>query len=372
MNILEICPYSLDSIGGVQVQVLGLAKALTKLGHRVVVVGPGGQNYKAARTSQDESGYLVVRTGPATEVEANGSIAPIAVGVGSTLSTLSTMRQNRFDVVHLHEPLVPGPCLTALLASKAPVVGTFHLSGPSASYKYLAPVVRKMATRLSVRCAVSPMAENTAHSSLGGDYRVLYNAVDSEKYRTHKTSREDTCVRIVFVGRHEKRKGLGVLIEAYRRLISNVSIPCELVVVGTGPDTAGARAASSDLNSVVWAGQVDEEALIDIMASCDIFCAPSLSGESFGVVLVEAMASGLAVVASNIEGYSHVAAGACELFAPGDVDALESSLTRVVQDSGLRKELSTLGRERAKEFDIVKLASHYQEIFSTLATKGID
>ena len=212
------------------------------------------------------------------------------------------MRDESFDVIHLHEPLAPGPTMTALLVRTAPLVGTFHLAGGSLAYDLLPRATRFLANRLDLRVAVSPDARDTARDALGGNYDLLYNGVELAPYRNAEPSRTDGPT-VLFIGRHEPRKGLGVLLDAFRLLPESV----RLWIAGDGPETAALRARSAGDARIEWLGTITDSEKISRLKGADIFCAPSLRGESFGVVLLEAMAADTAVVASDLPGYRNVA-----------------------------------------------------------------
>ena len=203
-----VSPYSLTLPGGVQGQVLGLAHELRLRGHEVRVLGP-------CDGPPPDAG--VTPLGATLPTAANGSVAPIAPDVSAQLRTIRALRDEAFEVVHLHEPLCPGPTQTAILFKTAPLVGTFHAAGGSRAYRFRKPLVVRGARRIDVRCAVSEDAREMAHAALGGDYELVFNGVDVDvirKAEPHPT----TGPTVLFLGRHEPRKGLGVLLEAMAHL----------------------------------------------------------------------------------------------------------------------------------------------------------
>jgi phosphatidylinositol alpha-mannosyltransferase len=274
---------------------------------------------------------------------ANGSIAPLAPDASAALRTLRVLDDERFDVVHLHEPLAPGPTLTAVLTHSAPTVGTFHAAGVSASYRLFKPVLRRWIDRIDHKVVVSKDALLLAQSHLGGDYEILFNGVEVEEIRAIEPFGTDTArPTVFFCGRHEERKGLRVLVEAF---------------------------AGLDLDGELWIGSdgPDEEKFARLRRA-DVFCAPSLGGESFGVVLIEAMAAGTTVVASSIAGYQNVATDGEDalLPPPGDVRALRDALRLVLSDPAEAARLRTAGDRRAEEFDMRSLADEYLRIYHRL------
>ncbi|MFM8649398.1 MAG: glycosyltransferase family 4 protein, partial [Actinomycetota bacterium] len=280
LRIALICPYSLTIPGGVQGQVLGLARALRRLGHEVRVLGP-------CDGAPPET--YVTPLGDSLPTAVNGSIAPLAPDPSAALRTIRALRDEAFDVLHVHEPLSPGPSMTTLLMHTAPIVATFHAAGDSASYRYLNSIVRNLANSIDLRFAVSKDALQLAERYLGGEYEVLPNGVELDRYldsQDLETQGHQRERAIFFCGRHEPRKGLVVLLQAHRDLASDV----ELWIASDGPETARLMREYGDDPRIHWRGRISDSEKLDLLRRAAIFCAPSLGGESFGVVLLEAMA----------------------------------------------------------------------------------
>jgi len=354
MRIAEICPYSLTQPGGVQGQVMGLGRVLRDMGHEVRVLGP---------CDGPPPETWVTPLGLSIPTAANGSVAPIAPDPSAALRTIRALRDEGFDIVHLHEPLVPGPTLTTLIVAESPRVGTFHRSGASTAYARLRPAVRWAARRLDLRCAVSDAAASTARSALGGEYEILYNGIEVDLYAKAEPWPTEGPT-ICFVGRHEPRKGLSVLLAAMASMGPDV----RLWIAGDGPQTEELRARSAGDARISWLGRISEEEKASRLRGADVFCAPSLGGESFGVVLLEAMAAQAAVVATDLTGYRAVARPGSDalLVPPGDPCALAAALTRVLGDDDLAGELVASGEERARSFGMDRLAERYLELFAGL------
>lgn len=301
--------------------------------------------------------------GKSVPFASNGSIAPIAPDVPCAVRTIRALRDESFDVVHLHEPLVPGPCLTSALMKSAPLVGTFHAAGGSTAYRWAAPVLRWVADRLDVRCAVSDDARSLAESYFPGTYEMVFNAIEPERFEG-ATAWPSEGRTILFVGRHEQRKGLAVLLEAAALLSDDV----RLWIVGEGPETARLRAHHEADRRIEWLGRIDDVELAQRLRGSNVFCAPSLHGESFGVVLLEAMAAGVPIVASDLDGYRRVARPGREgvLVAPGDAQALAAALRDVLDHPDLAASLVAAGRERATGFSMDALAERYLELYHAL------
>ena len=351
MRIGIVCPYSLTLPGGVQGQVLSLARALRARGHDVRVLGP-------CDGPPPDSG--VTPLGDSLPTAANGSVAPIAPDPSAQLRTIRALRDERFDVVNVHEPLAPGVSNTALLFKSQPIVGTFHAAGESAAYRWLQPVVRWLARKIDVRCAVSADARDMAIEAVGGSYELLFNGVDLSHYAGPAIAKAEPRT-ILFLGRHEPRKGLAVLLEAMGELPAGV----RLVVASDGPETEELRRRVAGDTRIEWLGRISEAEKIQRLRSAEVFCAPSLGGESFGVVLLEAMAAGVPIVASDIDGYRNVATDQVDavLVEPGNPDALAVALTRVIGDDQIAEKLTIAGLQRAQQFSMEALAHRYVELY---------
>lgn len=354
MRIGLICPYSLTIPGGVQGQVLGLARSLRTIGHEVRVLGP-------CDGPPPDAG--VTPLGRSVPTAANGSVAPIAPDPSAQLRTIRALRDEDFEIVHLHEPIAPGPTMTALLFATAPMVGTFHAAGESAAYKYLGWGLKRMAKRLARRVAVSPDAEALAGAALGGDYELLFNGIEVDRFAVGDPHPTDGPT-IFFLGRHEPRKGLDVLLAA----LADLPLEVRVWVGGDGPQSAELRERHGNDPRIEWLGRISDAERAARMRGCTVYCSPSVRGESFGMVLLEAMASGCALVASDLDGHRNVATdGVDALLAPvGEPAALAKALRRVLDDSALREELVAGGRRRADELSMARLAERYTEIYRSV------
>jgi phosphatidylinositol alpha-mannosyltransferase len=250
--------------------------------------------------------------------------------------------------------------MTAVIAAATPKVGTFHAAGGSAAYRWLFPVTRWMAGRLSIRCAVSEDAREMARRALGGDYELLHNGIEIERF-SKATPWPTTGPTIFFVGRHEPRKGLTVLLEALAHLPSDVRV----WVGGDGPETESLQERWGDDERVEWLGRLDDDQVARRVRGADVFCAPSLHGESFGVVLLEAMAAQTSIVASDLPGYRNVARAGQDavLVPPGDAKALATALVDVLQHPTMAESLVASGDARAAEFSMDVLAERYVELY---------
>jgi phosphatidylinositol alpha-mannosyltransferase len=309
---------------------------------------------------------FVTALGASLPTAANGSIAPLAPDPSAVMRTYRALRDEAFDVVHVHEPLAPGPAITTVTLHTAPTVGTFHAAGRSTSYRVLAPALSRIVDRIDHKVVVSKDALALVQGYLGGDYQVLFNGVETDLIRAVEPHRARRPA-ILFLGRHEERKGLAVLLDALRR--STLDVDCW--IAGDGPDTAALQAEFGGDDRLMWLGRLTEVDKLARLRGASVFCAPSLHGESFGVVLAEAMAAETPVVASSLDGYRNVATDGVDalLVPPGDAGALASALERVLGDGRLASRLVEAGSARADQLAMSHLAQEYVDIYEDLVER---
>jgi phosphatidylinositol alpha-mannosyltransferase len=354
VRVCIVTPYDLSHDGGVNRHAVGLANGLCRLGHEARVVGPA-------------SGELPEgcdRIGPALPVPSNGSLARIGLFV-SHAAMRDYLARGGFDLVHVHEPIVPGPGRHALRHARVPVVATFH-----ANDERELPLVRALRAaasgalvRVDYGIAVSRAAKAFSRAVYRGRTAVIPNGVDLSRFAR---GGGDACerrgpLRLLFVGRFgEARKGFRLLLEAVallRRAGDEVSVD----VVGAGPEERfAARAGRLGLR---FHGRLPDAALAARYRAADVFCAPSLRGESFGMVLLEAMAAGCPVVASDLPGYAEAARGAALLVRAGDAGALAGAVRAAGHDPDLRATLVQKGRARAGALSWTWIASRVLDVY---------
>lgn len=353
------CPYSISVPGGVQGQVLGLSRELRKLGHSVSVLAPVDD---AVNDPSDEPG--VVSLGRSLGWSSNGAVAPVALGPRATVRALRTLRAQRFDVLHVHEPFAPGASYACVLSAGMAKVGTFHRSGPSIFYRVLRPGEAILARRMQVMCAVSEAARETALRGARGHYEIVGNGVDVERFALAEPQRTRGPT-IMFVGRHEERKGLEVLLSAFGDLGRSDAV---LWVAGHGRETATLEARYPGGDRIEWLGRIDDAEVARRLRGAQIACFPSTGGESFGVVLLEAMAARCVTVASDIPAYRSVAGGHASLVSPGDSGALRRALVTAIGDvtrAGGRASAAALeaAASYASGFSMAAMAARYEAIY---------
>ena len=357
-----LSPYALTRPGGVQGQVVGLAGALRRLGHEVTVVGPADPDVPIPESIGE---HAVI--GRATGVHSNGSVAPVALRPSALLRAERVVRTGGFDVVHIHEPLAPIAAYGLVVTDPVPMVATYHRAGLSSWVRPLKPLVELVGRRMEVRVAVSDAARETGERSSGGTFEVLFNGVDVERFESGVPMRDEHAPpwpTILFVGRHEQRKGLGVLLDAFAML----ERPAVLWVAGEGPETEVQHRRHPESDRIHWLGTISEEEKAARLAGADVLCAPSLHGESFGIVLLEGMAAGCSVVASDIEGYRKAAGGHATLVPPGDKAALSRALgvalADAVEGSGpSAPDARKAALEYARNWSMETLAGRYVDVY---------
>ncbi len=354
MRIGMVCPYSLSLPGGVQGQVLGLARALRAQGHVVQVLGP-------CDGPPPEPG--ITPLGNSIPTAANGSVAPIAPDVSAQLRFIRSLRDEQFDVLHLHEPLSPGPNVTAAIIKQAPLLGTFHAAGESKGYEVLGSIARWLARRLDHRVAVSNDARELAERYLGGEYTLLFNGIEVDRFADAAPTPKDVPT-VFFLGRHEERKGLQVLLAALPYLPAEMRI----WIAGDGPLTASLKATYAGDARLIWLGRISDTERAERLRGATLYCAPSIRGESFGIVLLEAMAAGAPIVAGNLPGYANVARPNIEalLVEPNSPHALADGIKAVFNDPVLAANLVEAGRKRADAFSMEKLATSYVALYNQI------
>ena len=350
-----MCPYAWDRFGGVQSHVRALSSALRTRGHEVTILAP-----HAGRKTSAETG--VVLAGRAVPVPANGSVAPLSFGPAAAAAARAALDRLAPDVVHLHEPLVPSLSLLALRAARAPAVGTFHAAAEaSLGYRAARPLLTGAAERLAVRTAVSDEARALVARYFPGEYLLTPNGVEVERFAAAEPLDLGPRPTVLFFGRIERRKGLEVLIEAIALLRD---LDARLVVAGGGPAERACRALARRLRiEVRWLGPLAEHAVPRALRAAGVLCAPNLGGESFGIVLIEAMAAGAPLVCSDLSAFRTVTGDAALRVPPGDPRALSEALRAVLTDEGLAERLAGAGRKTAARFSWKTLSAGVEGVY---------
>jgi len=351
VRIALVSPYDFTYPGGANEHIAHLAAEYRELGHGVRILAPAA---RGRRPPADPDFY---RVGTPVPIHGNGSVARITLSLTLSHRVKEILARERFDVVHLHEPLMPALPLTVLYHSEARNVGTFHAFAESnLGYFYARPLLQPLVEKLDARIAVSPAAAEFVGRYFGGEYEVIPNGIELARYGADVAplpQYRDGRPTILFVGRfNEPRKGFRYLLRAFP-LVREQFPDARLLVVGRG-DTRRYQdfLESRDVRGVEFAGYIDNDELPRYYKSCDLFCAPSTKGESFGLILLEAMASGRPVVASRIPGYTGVVEHGRDgwLVTPQDPTALALALVRLLADRELRNKIAAAGQRTARRY----------------------
>jgi phosphatidylinositol alpha-mannosyltransferase len=349
-----------------------LAEEFLGRGHDVRVLAPfdpPGRVSRALHRASAESRELadyVVPLGRTVGFGANGSVSNLApFPAGGVLAPRRAVRAEDFDVIHVHEPVAPLVGWNATLGSKTPVVGTFHAYSTRALPNYIANAVgaRRLFNRLSARIAVSEAAAWTGRRWYGGEYTIIPNGVDVEAAPSEQFPAGDE-MRILFVGRPEERKGLPILLTAFGALVEHV--PCRLTVIGADREDVLRYIADPELLRFIdLRGRVSGASLWEELHKADVLCAPSLSGESFGMVLTEAFAAGTPVIASEIAGYSDVVENGVDgiLVPPGDPQRLAEELQRIHHEPARLREMGEAARRSAQRYAWPRVADQVTAVY---------
>lgn len=365
MRIALVCPYAWEDPGGVQVHVRELGERLLARGHDVVALTPSRGRPAAS---------WVRSVGAPVNVPYNSSNAPISPWPATFWNVRSELRSFRPDVVHVHEPFTPSASMFAVLAGVAPAVATFHSGADRARlFDVAAPALRRVARRLAVCIAVSERAASFVRARIGGAYRVIPNGVDVARFeKAEPADLGPEGPKILFVGRLHERKGFPTLVSAFGILAAERD-DVRLVVAGDGEDrSAIERLSASARERVTMLGAVPNEDLPPFHAACDVFVAPSVGGESFGMIIVEAMAAGLPVIASDIPGYDEVIADGIDglLVPPRAPVSLAEAIGRVLEDRALAGRLGEAARGRARRFDWSVVTEELDEAYRDALAMG--
>lgn len=356
MRIGLVCPYSFDHPGGVQAHILDLAQHMRAGGHVAQVIGPCSE-----RTEVPD---FVTRGGRSVPIPYNGSVARLGIGPGVERRLRSFLAEGDFDVLHIHEPNSPSYSMAALRVARGPIVATYHASAAnSVLLRAVSPALKPLLEKIRGGIAVSEMARRWQVQQLGTDPVLIPNGVDTAFFERAAAPTEGGAVEAVFLGRiDEPRKGLDVLMDALAHLHPATRERLRLTVIGGGTPVNGPFPIP-----VTFVGRVDDAEKAWLLGAAQVYVAPNTGGESFGIVLVEAMAAGCAVVASRLEAFSDVTGRNSVLVPAGDPHALAGALDRVVADDALRRELAIRGQRRARQYDWDHVAAQVLRVYETVA-----
>jgi phosphatidylinositol alpha-mannosyltransferase len=372
MRIGMVCPYSFDVPGGVQSHVLQLAEVMRERGHEVSVLAPSSPHV-------DLPDY-VVSGGRAVPIPYNGSVARLRFGPATHRLVKKWLVQGEFDVLHLHEPNAPSLSMLALQAAEGPIVATFHTSTTkSLTLSVFQGILRPYHEKIVGRIAVSDLARRWQMEALGSDAVEIPNGVDVASFAD--APRLDGYPRpgrtVLFLGRYdEPRKGMAVLLGALPAVVAQYP-DVEILIVGRGDEDELREQAGPLASHLCFLGQVDDRVKASAMRSADVYCAPNTGGESFGIVLVEAMAAGTAVVASDLDAFRRVLRDgtAGRLVTVDDSEALAEGLIEVLGDSpeqvAARQRYIAAAAEAVGRYDWSVVAAQIMRVYDTVAGAGV-
>lgn len=363
MRVGLVCPYAWEVPGGVQFHVRDLAEKLIGWGHEVSVLAPADDDVALPS--------YVVPGGRVIPVPYNGSVARLAFGVGPAGRTRRWLRDGGFDVLHVHEPATPSLSLLACWAATGPVVATFHTSNPrSRAMTAASGVLQSALEKIDARIAVSEAARTTLVEHVGGDAVLIPNGVDVGFFTAATPRSEWQGGTLGFVGRlDEPRKGLPTLLDALPAILDRAPAT-RLLIAGRGDaDDALDEVPDHVRGQVIFLGQVSDAEKASLLRSVDAYVAPNLGGESFGIVLVEAMAAGAPVLASDLDPFRAVLDGgkAGRLFRTGDAGSLAAEASDLLADGGARARLRAAGLAVVGRYDWDRVAADILAVYETIS-----
>ena len=373
MKVGLVSPYVYPLPGGVTEHVRHLYVNLRKRGHDVRIIT---SSHGLQRSSEGD----VIRIGKGFSMPANGSVGTITLSPRFLSQVSDVLAAERFDLLHFHEPFVPFLSPIVLRLSTSVNIATFHAYGGfSPAYEFGSRVLGGYADRLHGRIAVSAAARHFIDRYFPGDYKVIPNGVDLDRFRRAVPIArwQDGTSNILFVGRHEPRKGLLDLLKAYR-ILRTTGCDCRLLVVGSGPQEREARryVLTRRLRGVEFLGRVSDDEKAQLFKTSDVYVSPATGRESFGIVLLEAMAAGTPIVCSDIHGYKGVVRRGREglLVPPRKPKSLAAAIGTLLSDAELRRRMSEEGEARAAEFSwervTAKVDDYYGFVIRRLAAQG--
>ena len=368
MKIGLVCPYNIFSGGGVQECVLALQKGLSERGHEVYIITPKPNGYK----HHEHNGILLL--GRARPVRAVKTSAQISINIEPD-KIEDLLESEDFDILHFHEPWVPILSMQLLSKSNAGHVATFHaaMSERRTSRtveKVITPYTKSIFKYIDALTAVSPTATKYVKTLTRKNIEIVANGIDLEKYtfvNNHKPNPKSK--KILYIGRLEKRKGVKYLLDAFK-LLSDDDNSYRLSIAGVGPDKEKLEqyVEKEFIKNVKFLGYIDEKTKLKLLSEADIFCSPALYGESFGIVLLEAMAKGCVVVAGDNSGYQSVMTGRgkISLVNPKHLEDFARRIELLATDEVLRMAWKTWARSHVQQFDYEKVINRYMKIYKRI------
>jgi phosphatidylinositol alpha-mannosyltransferase len=373
MKIALVSPYDFAHPGGVVSHISCMEQQFTRMGHDVKIIAPAS---KAVYTLGDR----FIRIGTPRPIPVSGSVARITMSIRLESQIKEVFEREKFDICHLHEPLMPTLCTTVLRLKRTPMVGTFHASGGKPWYTMFSPIMKfyldRWFKKLDGRIAVSKVALDYVNTYFPAEYTIIPNGIDTHHFNSNVMPYDtfsDGKINILFVGRMEKRKGFDYLWKAYRTVKQEVP-DCRLIAVGPGVRLRNKyekRIRKAGLSDVVFTGYAIYSDLPRYYKTADIVCFPNTGWESFGVVLLEAMSTGKPVIASAIAGFTPVLTDGVEgiFVPPRDENRLAEALMRLIKDKQLREQMGERGKPRALQYDWSLIAKKVLDFYAETLNK---
>lgn len=371
MNIALVSPYDFSYPGGVVRHISNLEYQFTRMGHVVKIIAPASNHV-------DGYGDRFIPIGKPRPIPTSGSIARITISLTLTNKVKKVLEKEKFDIIHLHEPLAPTLCTTVLRLSKTVNIGTFHATESRPSYRWSKPIFvdmffKKWFKKLDGRIAVSKPAMDFINKHFPATYDIIPNGIDLKHFSPDVAPLpefQDGKTNILFVGRIEKRKGLEYLLKAYKLIKPNYP-DCRLIVVGPGTRMRKkyeSEIVDSEIPDVIFIGNVDYNQLPRYYRTADIFCAPATGHESFGIVLLEAMATGKPVIASNISGYASLISNGIDglLVPPKQEVPLAQAIIDLKKNENLRLQLGEKGRVKSLNYGWDKISQKVMDCYTRI------
>jgi phosphatidyl-myo-inositol alpha-mannosyltransferase len=371
MNIALVSPYDFSYPGGVVRHISNLESNFTRMGHVVKIIAP-------ASSPVDGYGDRFIAIGKPRPIPTSGSIARVTISLTLASKVKEVLEKEKFDIIHLHEPLAPTLCTTVLRMSKTANVGTFHATESRPSYRWSKPFLmngffHKWFEKLDGRIAVSKPAMDFINKHFPSTYDIIPNGIDLKHFSPNVAPLpefQDGKFNILFVSRIEKRKGLEYLLKAYK-VIKPDNPDCRLIIVGPGTRMRSKyekEIADSGLTDIIFTGNVDYNMLPRYYSTADVFCAPATGHESFGIVLLEAMATGKAVIASNISGYASVISNNVDglLVPPRQEVPLAQAIVALMKNKELRRQLGEMGRKKSYSFGWDRISQKVMDYYTRI------
>ncbi len=366
MKIGLVCPYSINKHGGVLEVVLALRDGLVKRGHEVRIITPKPRN-----SDPQEAPEGVIFMGTSTDFRSPAHTTTQVSSTHDNEEIDAVLAREKFDVLHFHEPWVPLLSRQLLQRSDAVNIATFHSKVPETMMtrtviKVVNPYMKSVMKYLHELTAVSPSGAEYAASMTNQPIAIIPNGIDLKKYRALPKAKQNPAPTILYIGRLERRKGVKYLLKAFQ-ILSQDSPDVRLFIAGDGPDREKLEMLADDLKlrNITFLGYVSEDLKLELLAQADLFCSPAVFGESFGIVLLEAMASGTVCVAGDNSGYQDVmqGLGGLSIVDPHETEEFARRLTLLLQEKELRALWGKWAASYVKQFDYPKVISQYEDLY---------